>query len=316
MCDQAESCPFIPTDIQNEVKNLLKQMLDVLSGDFQVKPEVEEINDGFYGKPSLVADYDSASSYSEPPLAEGEVHSMFAEGQVTLEDDFLTEDDIKREIRCPLNNEQDSDSESEVFFEVTSRCRSVYDPDDLNYQRPQFTRTFDDEYYFLPALEQLVLEDKPTVRDLRPFGVVSTVIDFVVTIKPLPHIPALDYDSVLFNDKCEVIGTIFEIFGLIEEPNYAIRFNTEEEAKRYAVDTEVFYAPNYLKYTKTFFPHDLSKVMYTDDGDNTEPEFSDDDDERAHSQKKRAKYRQAPQNALPGFKKPRQVHFGYPNQPY
>ncbi|CAD5220766.1 unnamed protein product [Bursaphelenchus okinawaensis] len=249
----------------------------------------------------------------EPEIIIEQQHPKFEQGQVTVDDEFLTIDDLEEEVVVPRSrlNNSESDSESDVFFEVVSRCRSNYDPDDPNYQRPTFERTFDDEYYFLPQLEALNLEDKPTEKDLRPFGVVHTVIDFVVTIKPLPQIPAMDYDSVLFTNSAEPIGEIFEIFGQITEPMYAVRFNTDSEAEKYPIGTEVFYAPNYLRYTKTFFPHDLAKIMYHDDNDDSEFEFSDDDEERNHNQKQRAKGRSKPNFGLPGQKKPRQVHFGH-----
>lgn len=72
-----------------------------------------------------------------------------------------------------------------------------------------------------------------------------------MTIKPKANVPSLDYDTVLFDENAEVMGTIFEIFGLIHEPMYAIRFNNAEEAQKWPVGTKVMYNPKNFELTHT-----------------------------------------------------------------
>jgi rRNA processing protein Gar1 len=78
-----------------------------------------------------------------------------------------------------------------------------------------------------------------------------------VTIKPSANIPSLDYDTVLFDENAEVMGTIFEIFGRINEPMYAIRFNNAEEAQKWPVGTKVMYDPKNCELTHTNFVDSL-----------------------------------------------------------
>jgi len=183
-----------------------------------------------------------------------------------------------------------SSDDSEFEFELNFRPRSSMSIFDEEVHRPS-GRVFDSEYYNLPLIENLKLDDEKTSKlNLWPMGTVSTIIDFIVTIKPNEDVPSLDYDTVLFNENSEVLGSIFEIFGLISEPMYGIRFNSGEEAQKCQPGMKVMYDPeNYELTHKSIVDAIASKMKIADDGH--ESDFSDDEAEQQHLQKKRAKTR-------------------------
>lgn len=126
----------------------------------------------------------------------------------------------------------------------------------------------------MPPIENLSFNDKEIdKKSLKPFGSVISIIDFVgkqfrwsfiksylVTIKPHDNVPSLDYDTALFNENAEFLGSIFEIFGLIAEPMYAIRFNNAEEAQKCQIGMAIMYAPENFDLThKTFIDSITSK---------------------------------------------------------
>jgi len=56
--------------------------------------------------------------------------------------------------------------------------------------------------------------------------------------------PHLDYDTVLFAEGRQAVGSIFEVFGPVCDTMYALRFNTAEEASsKMPVGSVVYYAP-------------------------------------------------------------------------
>lgn len=143
----------------------------------------------------------------------------------------------------------------------SSYSRGDFDDETLPRLQP---RVFDPEYYDLPPIENITLEDKSIdMKNIQPMGTVLNVIDFVgksllissvslfdlrclssVTIKPNANVPSMDYDTVLFDENAEILGSIFEIFGQISEPMYAIRFNTAEEAQKCHTGMKVMFVPN------------------------------------------------------------------------
>lgn len=70
--------------------------------------------------------------------------------------------------------------------------------------------------------------------------------------------PQLDYDSVFFARDGSSIGAVFDIYGRVDDPMYALRFGSAEEAARFPEGTHAFYAPNFLRFTKRIFTNDLA----------------------------------------------------------
>ncbi|KAI6189421.1 H/ACA ribonucleoprotein complex non-core subunit NAF1 [Aphelenchoides bicaudatus] len=206
-------------------------------------------------------------------------------------------------------SDSDDSSDDEFEFELNFRPRSVLTDFDEETPKPP-SRVFDSEYYKLPPIEKLCLDDKNVdQKKLEPMGSILNIIDFVVTIKPNEQIPSLDYDTVLFDENAEVMGTIFEIFGLVNEPMYAIRFNNAEEAQKWPVGTKVMYDPKNFELTHTTIIESLtSKQMKNCDDGGEDPAFSDDEAERQYVNKQRAKNRapsQMPMTQVPPQKRER-----------
>lgn len=64
----------------------------------------------------------------------------------------------------------------------------------------------------------------------------------------------------MFNEDRNTIGEIFEIFGSVQETMYAIRFNSEEEARKtLKIGQEIFYAPEESYLTKTILVNEMLK---------------------------------------------------------
>ena len=81
----------------------------------------------------------------------------------------------------------------------------------------------------------------------------------LVNVKPESDVPPLDLDTVVFDKERNSVGRIFEIFGQVESPMYALRFNTPEDATKLPVGTELYYAPESEAMTKKIFTLDLMK---------------------------------------------------------
>lgn len=83
----------------------------------------------------------------------------------------------------------------------------------------------------------------------------------LVLVRPISGKPTLNLDSILFLEKGRrVLGQIFDVFGQVSEPNYCIRFNSEEHIKEsgIVVGMEVYYSPN-TEHTSLVFLHELVK---------------------------------------------------------
>ena len=142
----------------------------------------------------------------------------------------------------------------------------------------------------LPPIENLTItlsEETPIER----IGYIRHIIDGkLVIIESLLHSPPLNDDSVLFNRHRRSIGLIFETFGAVEQPYYAIRYNDLDSIhqRQIELNEEVFYAPKETTYTKYVFVQELKALKGSDaswEDDNEPPKFavdySDDEQERA-----------------------------------
>lgn len=138
----------------------------------------------------------------------------------------------------------------------------------------------------LPPIEELRITDVP--ENMKIIGKISSILDTLVVVCAEKNLPALDMETVLFLAKDKPLGSIFETFGPVMQPFYAIRFNTKAdiENQNIRVDDLVLFAPKDPKYTKYVFVNDLMKQQGSDASwlDNNEPpeealDFSDDEKE-------------------------------------
>jgi len=149
----------------------------------------------------------------------------------------------------------------------------------------------------LPAVESLNI--KVNVEELSQLGRVASLVNSLVIVQPFKSIPPLDFDSVLFLRDTTPLGKIFDVFGPVIKPMYAIRFNSPQDIEKLnvTVDTPVYYVPDYSPpITSYVFTEDIKKLKGSDASwldDNEPPEdaldFSDDEQERLSILKRRAK---------------------------
>ncbi|VDN93846.1 unnamed protein product [Brugia pahangi] len=137
------------------------------------------------------------------------------------------------------------------------------------------------EYDTMPAIEELRIHVEEDIL-LKHFGRIVNVVDRLVVIEADSN-TALDFDSVIFDSERNAVGRVFDIFGPVAKPMYAILFNDVEEASEWRVDSVMYYAPG------------ASQEKATDgcwDGEGECPDdmlaFSDDEVEQRYKAKHRS----------------------------
>lgn len=153
---------------------------------------------------------------------------------------------------------------------------------------------------------ELTLDELPPVTELNfmaklnkmeQIGRVCNILDRLVIVASFKNKPPLDLDSVLFLRDCHPLGAIFETFGPVKQPYYAIRFNAPEEveSRKVSIDMAVYFLPcQSPPITSYVFVKDLIKIKGSDASwlDDNEPpndclEFSDDEEERLFKLKRK-----------------------------
>lgn len=108
----------------------------------------------------------------------------------------------------------------------------------------------------LPAVEKLDISvPKET---LVPIGKILSIVDVLVVVQSYKAMPPLDIDSILFKDNGEPIGSIFDVFGPIQEPHYSIRFNDEKHILEQNI------AKDMIVYFSTTIDKNLTKFAFVD----------------------------------------------------
>lgn len=128
----------------------------------------------------------------------------------------------------------------------------------------------------LPPIESLTISVPES--DLIKVGKVISIVDVLVVVEADRLMPPLDIDSILFKSDGKPIGQVFDVFGLVKEPHYSIRFNSPEHIKDEGIHKEmpVYFVPDKDgKLTKFAFVSEIQKVPGTDaswEHDNEPPE--------------------------------------------
>jgi len=156
---------------------------------------------------------------------------------------------------------------------------------------------------------ELDISDLPPIEDLKislneekckPMGSIKSIVDSLVIVEAFVNQSALDIDSVLFIDRGErALGKIFDVFGPVSKPFYAVRFNNSEHIKTFnlLIKEPVFCAPE-TEYANFILVSKLMQIKGSDASwkDNNEPppqfiDYSDDEAERqAKKKKEKEKY--------------------------
>ncbi|XP_022092868.1 H/ACA ribonucleoprotein complex non-core subunit NAF1-like isoform X2 [Acanthaster planci] len=201
--------------------------------------------------------------------------------------------------------EEDSSSSSDSSSEDSSSS------DDEGYVRTKRASDSEEEHLecLLPpptTAKEVLIKDLPPVQpvdivlkaseELKPAGVVSSIIGQLVVIQSNLGVEVLDSDTVLFLEDRKAIGMIFEVFGPVSCPLYTLRFNSVSDIKDLKIElqTQVFFAPKIQNMTTYVFTQRLKQLKGSDaswENDEEPPpecvEFSDDEEERAAKNKKK-----------------------------
>jgi H/ACA ribonucleoprotein complex non-core subunit NAF1 len=136
----------------------------------------------------------------------------------------------------------------------------------------------------LPPIEDLTIS--VPVESLVKMGKVISIVDALVVIESIRLMPPLDLDTVLFKADGSPLGQVFDTFGTVTEPHYAVRFASSGHIKDKGVELnmEIFFSPqNDRDITRFAFVDQLKKIKGTDasgEHDNEQPSDaaeSDDD---------------------------------------
>jgi len=142
----------------------------------------------------------------------------------------------------------------------------------------------------LPALEKVDVQLEEDAELMRA-GRVSSIVGQIIVVRGTPDQSALAEDSILFTEKREPVGRVFETFGRVREPHYSIRFDGDllegvEEG------SPIFYTQAHAKFILAVDIHKAAAMkgsdasnMHDEEPPVHEMEFSDDEEEQAHKRK-------------------------------
>lgn len=124
------------------------------------------------------------------------------------------------------------------------------------------------------------------------------VFDVSVIVETFLNQPALDIDSVLFIDRGQrALGRIFDVFGPVNKPYYAVRFNNSDHIKNFNIQIKepVYCAPK-TEYASFVLVSQLLQMKGSDASwkNNNEPpqeylDYSDDEVEKLAKKNRRQK---------------------------
>ncbi|XP_071107831.1 H/ACA ribonucleoprotein complex non-core subunit NAF1-like isoform X1 [Haliotis cracherodii] len=292
--------------------------------DVNLDKVVTQQNDSLDSKPDVICDTGKTSLKEED---ESNKEEKKENGKMEIEAITQTEITIRedrshktKQVKVPMayrvdedssGDEADSSNDSDSSTSTTSgsdleepKHESVSDREEEEEKPGKKKKAFDGirtrgELYpeELPPLEELKISVDETV-EMQEIGKVSGIVGVLAIIQASKDVPALNEDTVLFNEKREAFGKIFEVFGAVASPFYSVRFNTTEDItdKNIVAGMGIYCAPKEQEYTQFVFVEQLKKIKGSDASweNNNEPpswcmEFSDDEDEKRVKSKNRNK---------------------------
>ncbi|XP_015284610.1 PREDICTED: H/ACA ribonucleoprotein complex non-core subunit NAF1 [Gekko japonicus] len=199
-------------------------------------------------------------------------------------------------------SESDTDTDSSSSVSSTSSCSPVvFEEDDRQCKNDADSQSVGGKEV---SEKSLPVEDLtiflPESVELVPFGKVSSIVDNLVIVESLKGLPPVNEDSVLFKQDHYSIGKVFEVFGPVSHPFYALQFNSPEhiEAKGIKAHDDVYFAPSVESFTQYVFPEKMKQEKGSDASwkNDEEPpaealDFSDDEKEKAAKQQKKSERR-------------------------
>uniref|UniRef100_A0A0R3S0H5 H/ACA ribonucleoprotein complex non-core subunit NAF1 n=1 Tax=Elaeophora elaphi TaxID=1147741 RepID=A0A0R3S0H5_9BILA len=217
-------------------------------------------------------------------------------------------DELSESAFTVHSSSDSSDDEFDRILESARRQTSLQqeeEDDDLEVPTlaKKNAKLIEHEYDMLPAIEELRIHVEEDIV-LEQFGRIVNIVDRLVVIEANSNI-ALDFDTVIFDAERNAVGRvhlfffflhqIFDIFGPVAKPMYAILFNNIKEANEWRVGSAMYYAPAASQFTHTIFTEKLRQEKVTDgcwDGEGECPDdmlaFSDDETEQRYKAKHRS----------------------------
>ncbi|XP_025190843.1 H/ACA ribonucleoprotein complex non-core subunit NAF1 [Melanaphis sacchari] len=201
------------------------------------------------------------------------------------------------------SSSDDSDTSSD---DNSNDDDQLIDSDNENSIISVSSNTFSKDEY-VKTKGELDISDLPPIEDLKisvdedkcqPVGCIKNVVDTLVIVEAFLNQPALDIDSVLFVDRGKrALGRIFDVFGPVTKPYYAIRFNNSNHIKTFDIQIKepVYCAPQ-TEYANYVMVSQLMKMKGSDASwrDNNEPpieflDYSDDEAEKLAKKNRKQK---------------------------
>uniref|UniRef100_A0A8R1XVF9 H/ACA ribonucleoprotein complex non-core subunit NAF1 n=1 Tax=Onchocerca volvulus TaxID=6282 RepID=A0A8R1XVF9_ONCVO len=191
-----------------------------------------------------------------------------------------------------------SDDEFDRILENTRRQTSLQqeeEDDDVEVTTSMKTnaKLIEHEYDTMPAIEELRIHVEEDIL-LKKLGKIVNIVDRLVVIEADSNI-ALDFDTVIFDSERNAVGRVFDVFGPVIKPMYAILFNDIKEANEWKMGSAMYYAPLASQFTHTIFTEKLRQQKVADgcwDGEGECPDdmlaFSDDEAEKRYKVKHRS----------------------------
>ncbi|XP_070543964.1 H/ACA ribonucleoprotein complex non-core subunit NAF1-like isoform X2 [Ptychodera flava] len=223
-------------------------------------------------------DSDSDSSCSEESDDDDDSSSCSDESDDDDEDDDDDSDD---------HDDDDEGRESDEAVDCTAR-KSCHPPPPL---RTASEHLMED----LPKIEEVDVK-LPDEIQLSEVGSVTSIIGQLVVIQAKTDNPALDLETTLFTENRECFGKIFEVFGPVLSPLYAVRFNSTNHIKSKGIELQdkIYYARDNEEYTSYVFLAQLQRMKGSDASwkNDEEPpqeflDYSDDEREKEAKAKSR-----------------------------
>ncbi|VVC40815.1 Hypothetical protein CINCED_3A018191 [Cinara cedri] len=210
----------------------------------------------------------------------------------------------QRALSLISSNYQDTSSEED---EDSEDCEN--DDDDKQSIVSESSTRYTKEDFDVRTKGELSLSDLPPIEDLKisvdeekcePVGCIKSIVDTLVIVEAFLNHDALDIDSVLFVDRGQrALGKIFDVFGPVNKPYYAVRFNDANHIKRFSVQIKepVYCAPQ-TEYANYIVISQLLEQKGSDASwkDNNEPppellDYSDDEAERLAKKKRKKRFK-------------------------
>ncbi|KAM4837303.1 H/ACA ribonucleoprotein complex non-core subunit NAF1 [Thomomys bottae] len=215
-----------------------------------------------------------------------------------------SDSDSDSDSETDSDSSSSSSSSSSTSSSSSSSCVSLppvlSDGEDLQVEKENknFPLKTKDELLLneLPSVEELTII-LPEDIELKPLGLVSSVIEQLVIIESLSNLPPVNEETVIFKSDRQAAGKIFEIFGPVAHPFYVLRFNSSDhiESKGIKIKDTMYFAPSMKDFTQYIFTEKLKQDRGSDASwkNDQEPppealDFSDDEKEKEAKQRKKS----------------------------